>query len=259
LKSLGKPILILSIALVLTSAFFSVSPVLAENATENDAVRARIIEERAGEVAFSDEQTNDSLVSSELEKEASSQVEDEAAGSETVLRFSDVATKVAALQSFVESVSTGSRAVTGIYINENFSLNVGQQPSGSPGYITDNSDEVTQFGLAADYGSKGFLAHNYLSGISFFDLAVGMKLTLVYGDGSTESYKIEEIRSFEALQPNSPTSTFVDLDEGGKLSATDLFYSIYNSNNPVVLQTCIANHGVSTWGRVFIIAVPVAS
>ena len=287
MTSVGKPILILgAIALVVTGAFFSASPVLAENSAEHGGISSGIIEAQdsepilmeaealgeaatdssisqpaaagndQGKVRQNEEQIRDALDRSEMENEAIAFTEDE---SETLLRFSDIAANVAALQNFVDSVSNGSGVVTGIYINEYFSLKVGQQPSGSPGHITSNAGEVTQFGLAADYGSKGFLAHNYLSGDSFFDLEIGMKLSLVYGDGSIKNFVIEDIRSFEALQPNSPTSTFVDLDQGGKLSAADLFYSIYNSNNPFVLQTCIANHGVSTWGRVFIIAVPVAS
>ncbi len=293
LKKISGPLSLLAIAASLVF-FLTATPVFAENAyvntdqglageivPEQSPDDARVADEiesafadgeisrttsgnSAGEVIGAAEAAGDgplalaeidqtvASLSSGLEKSVVTSLQDE------VLNANDPRAAIAALQSFVDSVSNGSRAVTGIYVKEGFSLRVGQQPSGSPGYVSNNLGEVTQFGMAAKYGSKGFLAHNYLSGASFFDLSVGMVFSLVYGDGSTEKYQITEIRSFEALQPNSPYSNFVDLDQGGKLSATKLFHSIYNYENPVVLQTCIENHGISTWGRLFIIAVPVS-
>jgi hypothetical protein len=112
--------------------------------------------------------------------------------------------------------------------------------------------------MAADYGSTAFLAHNYLAGANFFQVSEGQVITLVYGDGSTADFVVQSIRRFQALSPNSTQSTFVDLENNQKLSAADLFYSMYNSDNPVVLQTCIANEGESSWGRLFVIAVPVS-
>jgi hypothetical protein len=279
MKSLSKALLVSSlIALLVASAFVSASPVLAENASiesvdllageadvDQSAISAGFIEAQTGEAAVADvasvpEGKSEAVSSEGLNKDnIESATADEAEDGESLLRSSDMEANVSALQSFIDSVTTGSRAVTGIYVNKDFTLRVGQQPSGNPGFVSGNIGEVTQFGMASDYGSRGFLAHNYLSGASFFDLKVGDTLALVFGDGSSESFLIQEIRRFEALQPNSPTSTFVDLDEGGKLSATTLFHSIYNWNNPVVLQTCIENHGVSTWGRLFIIAVPLLS
>ncbi len=164
-------------------------------------------------------------------------------------------------ETFRQSSSTGnSEQVTGIFVDGALALRVGQQPSGSPAYISSNVGEVTQFGLASDYGSLGLLAHNYLSGNDFFRLSEGQTITLVFGDGSIKSYLINEIRSFAALEPDSVYSNFVDLDKGGSiLSASDLFHNMYNEDNSLVLQTCIANNGVSTWGRVFFIASPITS
>jgi hypothetical protein len=164
------------------------------------------------------------------------------------------------LDSFVQSVSGGKASqVAGVFVDGALALSVGQQPAGSPGYISNNLGEVSQFALASEYGSLGLLAHNFLSGKDFFNLSAGQVISLVYGDGQIETYRIKEIRSFEARQPDSNYSDFVDLDNGEKLSASELFHSMYNTNNPLVLQTCIANNGISTWGRVFIIAVPVLS
>jgi phage tail protein X len=41
------------------------------------------------------------------------------------------------------------------------------------------------------------------------------------------------------------------------LTATDLFNHVYATGDRLVLQTCIANHGQASWGRLFIIAQPV--
>lgn len=162
------------------------------------------------------------------------------------------------LSSFIQSVSSGQKnVVTGIYADNALALGINQQPSGSPEYITSSNGQVTQFGLASAYGSLGLLAHNYLSGNDFFQLTDGQILTLVYGDGHTEAYKIQTINSFQALQPNSAYSDFIDLDSGDHLSASKLFNRMYNQDDTLVLQTCISNEGISTWGRLFIVATPV--
>ncbi|HLF87456.1 MAG TPA: hypothetical protein VI451_00790 [Anaerolineales bacterium] len=166
--------------------------------------------------------------------------------------------KAARLQNFVAAVSNGKASqVTGIYLEDVLAFPVVHQ-NGNAAYVSMGADEVTQFGMAADYGSTAFLAHNYLAGATFFQLSEGQVITLVYGDGNTADFQIQSIRRFQALSPNSTQSTFVDLDSNQKLSAADLFYSVYNSDNPVVLQTCIEKDGVSSWGRLFVIAVPLS-
>lgn len=163
------------------------------------------------------------------------------------------------LASFAASTQNGnSSQIVGIYVENLLALQVGGQPSGNAGYISSNANEVTRFGLASDHGSQGFLAHNYLAGAQFHSLIHGQIISVVYGDGSSQDYQVQTIRRFQALSPNSTQSNFVDLDNGNGLSASELFYQMYNSENPVVLQTCIANDGVSTWGRLFVIAVPVS-
>jgi hypothetical protein len=164
------------------------------------------------------------------------------------------------LASFTESVSTGSaNQITGVYADGALALRVGQQPGSDPAYVTNRSGEVTQFGLASAYGSLGLLAHNILSGIDFFNVTEGQVVTLIYGDGSSQSYQVQSIRSFEALQPNSIYSDFVDLDFGGNLSSSELFRMMYDQDDTLVLQTCISHNGISTWGRLFVIATPVSN
>jgi hypothetical protein len=155
------------------------------------------------------------------------------------------AERAAAFASKIESMTNGNAGqLTGLYVQNSFAMSAG---------------DFWQFGLAAQHGSLGLMAHNYAGGGNYFSLSVGSVINLVYGDGSIRKFQVTKVRRFEALQPNSPTSDFIDLDNGGgKQSVTKVFNAIYNSSNPLVLQTCIANHGVSTWGRLFVIAVPIS-
>jgi hypothetical protein len=162
------------------------------------------------------------------------------------------------LDSFISSVSNGKASqVTGLYAEDILAYSVRRQPDGNMGYVSEAADEVTQFGLAAQYGTTAFLAHNYLAGASFSELTVGQYITLVYGDGSTATFRIDAIRRYQALSPDSTQSRFVDLKSGEELSASALFHAVYNGDSAVVLQTCIANEGISTWGRLFVQASPV--
>lgn len=163
----------------------------------------------------------------------------------------------ASLSNFVASVSNGkSSQIVGIYADGAFAYGVGRQPNGDASYVTENANEVTQFSLAAQYGSQAFLAHNFLAGAAFSTLAEGQLITVVYGDGRTENFRISGTQRYQALSPESTQSRFVDLNTGEEISATKLFHTVYNSGNALVLQTCIANGDVSTWGRLFITATP---
>lgn len=167
----------------------------------------------------------------------------------------------AELDAFVLSVTNGyAGLVTGVFVPNALSLPILQQPAGSGGHITSQTGTATQFGIAAQFGSIGILAHNYLAGDDFFALAQGDKVFIVYGDGSVEGYLITEIRRFEALQPNSPYSDFLDLDNDNEFyTATDLFYDVYDKADNVIFQTCINQNGSSTWGRLFVTAEPIQS
>jgi hypothetical protein len=161
-------------------------------------------------------------------------------------------------ESFAASVVNGNaNQVTGIYVDGVMAYGVVRQPGGNAAFVSEQPGVVTQFGLAAQYGSQAFLAHNYLAGASFANLEAGDVITLVYGDGRSEQYEVSQLRSFQALSPDSTQSSFVDLESGEKLSASNLFHSVYANNN-LVLQTCIAQEGISTWGRLFITAVPLS-
>jgi len=164
---------------------------------------------------------------------------------------------IPALQGFIRLVENGHAAgLRGVYAPALFAHPVIQQPAGDSGFVSSRAGAVTQFGAASRLGSIGLLAHNYLAGESFAQLLPGQTIYLVYGDGWTRRYVVNEIQRYQALQPNSAYSSFVDLADGRHLGSTDLFASAYGVPGAVVLQTCIESEGISTWGRLFVVAEP---
>lgn len=154
-------------------------------------------------------------------------------------------------------VSNSASPASQINLGGEFNYSVVQQPKGNPGFVSTAADELTQFSLATRYGSQGFLAHNYLAGASFFDLVVGSQLTVTYADGHRLTYMVREIRHLQAINPNSPTTSFLDLDHGNvKLTTAQLFMQTYGVEDRLILQTCIAKDNELSWGRLFIIATP---
>ncbi len=145
----------------------------------------------------------------------------------------------------------------GVYVDEVFALPIIQQPAGSPAFVSTNDGEVTQFGMPSQYGNIGLLAHNNLSGKLFSALAIGQQVRLVYGDGKIETFVIAEVLRYQALQPASPYSSFRNMDNTEEtLSAHEMFTKAYLGDHHVTFQTCIEAYGNSSWGRMFVIAVP---
>ena len=167
----------------------------------------------------------------------------------------------APLNEFVYQVANGrADQIVGLFAEEILSFPVYQQPAGNPGYVTDQPNTVTQFGMASQYGSIGILAHNTLAGILFYYLTDGQQISLVYGDGYVQHFIVTDVLHVQALDPHSAYSQFVDLNHGGSiLSAEQLFYRVYSAEDRLVLQTCLFNKGNPSWGRLFVIATPVGS
>lgn len=162
------------------------------------------------------------------------------------------------LDEFTASVANGQAGVArGVYVMGTLALKIEQQPIGNPAYITSDSEAISQFQSAAYFGVTGLLAHNHLAGAQFFDLHVGQEIDIVYGDGSHRAYRITAQRRFQALDPYNPNSNFVDLETGATLSALDVFNQMYTGDDHVTFQTCIAQEGVASWGRLFVIATPI--
>jgi len=163
------------------------------------------------------------------------------------------------LHAFAAAVEGGNpNHITGIFVPRVLAQRVVRQPKSDPAFVSSEPDSVTQFNLANKYGSLGFLAHNYLSGVLFFNLQQGDVVYIVYGDGSSKRFKINEIRRFKALKPNSPYSDFIDLNNDKTvLPAKDLFFQTYGQANHIILQTCIEKEGNQSWGRLFVMAEPI--
>ncbi len=161
------------------------------------------------------------------------------------------------LNSFIASVKNGDAAVLrGVFVPNLMALHIVQQPSGDPGYVSSINNTATQFAPAAQYGNIGLLAHNFLSGQYFFQLTGGEQISLIYGDGRVENYRITTISRFEATAPDSPTSNFINLDTGEVLTSSALFVREYTGSKHITFQTCIASNGNLSWGRLFVSAEP---
>jgi hypothetical protein len=151
-----------------------------------------------------------------------------------------------------------SEQIVAVYAAGLFTLPVVQQPQDRPWFVSSASNTITQFALAGEYGSLGFLAHNTLAGSVFYNLEVGQEVRIILGDGTSRRFIIEEIMGYQALDPDNPYSSFRPAEGIGKdLSSTELFNLIYAVANRAVFQTCIEKNGDPNWGRYFVIAYPV--
>jgi hypothetical protein len=161
------------------------------------------------------------------------------------------------LASFSQSVVNGqANELRGVYVPQVLAMPVVQQPTGNAGYVSNKDDVITEFGMAAEVGNVGLLAHNTLGGEHFSRLIPGQDVTLIYGDGHTEVFTIQTILSYQALDPFSPYSEFRNLETGVTISATELFQQVYRGERHVTFQTCIEAEGNPSWGRMFVIAEP---
>lgn len=160
---------------------------------------------------------------------------------------------------FSKTVQNGKAAdLRGVYVSNVLALPVVQQPSNNTGYVSSRDGEVTQFGMASQFGNVGLLAHNHLSGKSFSQLAVGQEVRLVYGNGKVETFVVSEILKYQALQPNSPYSEFRNVNDSKTITAEQMFKRVYFGDKHVTFQTCINKDGNPSWGRFFVIAIPEA-
>jgi hypothetical protein len=147
--------------------------------------------------------------------------------------------------------------VQSVYVEGTLDLPVVQQPEENTNYVSPNKGELTQFAAVSQYGNIGLLAHNYLSGKAFSHLVIGQHVRIQYSSGETESFVITEILSYQALDPKSPYSSFKSLkNETEILSVGQMFDRVYRGERHLTFQTCIANGGMASWGRLFVVAEP---
>ena len=176
---------------------------------------------------------------------------------QAIARAPEVSGEQAQLDQFVGTISGQEPGiVSGVFVTGRFSLPVVQQPAGNSSFVSSDDGTATQFETAKGYGTIGLLAHNYLSGKLFFDLREGDEVIIIYGDGSQERYRINQIARYKALSPTSVYSDFVDLSDPARetLPAGEVFERIYTARDRVVFQTCIEAEGNPSWGRMFVTA-----
>lgn len=158
---------------------------------------------------------------------------------------------------FSQTVQNGhANVLRGVYVNDVLALPVVQRPSGNAGFVSSSDDNTTQFRMASQFGNIGLLAHNHLAGKSFAQLSIGDQVLMVYGDGRVEYFVVQEVLKYQALQPNSPYSSFRNLDKDETINAEQMFKRVYFGDRHVTFQTCIEAEGNLSWGRLFVIAIP---
>ena len=150
-----------------------------------------------------------------------------------------------------------SDALHALILDDSITLQIVPQPVGNINFVTPLPNYVTGYQTAINYGTIGLLAHNYLAGRYFFQILLEQEIKLIYGDNSIETFTVTQIKKYQALSPNSPSSDFTDLTTGEYLTANQLFRKMYaNQFGHIVLQTCINADQNPTWGRLFIVAEP---
>jgi hypothetical protein len=161
------------------------------------------------------------------------------------------------LAEFIDQVSDGQAGVLrGVYISDVLAAPVVQQPAGRADFVSPWENVITQFSLPSRLGTTGLLAHNDLAGEAFKLLKQGQKIDLVDGSGTVTTFIVMDTLRYEALEPGSTTSRFLDPESGTILTSAELFIRVYDQPGQVVFQTCIQANGNASWGRLFVIAVP---
>lgn len=160
------------------------------------------------------------------------------------------------LDQFIDQVRSGHGDWSGVYVTEKFAYTIVQQPVNKYEFVSSQPKEVTQF-MLTDPQVVGLLAHNHLAGQAFFDLETGDTVYLVSGIGEIRKYQVADSVSMRVISPNSSTTLYEDLENGELLDAAKVFSRFYMGESQLTFQTCIQYNGNSSWGRLFITAIPV--
>jgi hypothetical protein len=162
------------------------------------------------------------------------------------------------LETFVKHVGDGkSGVIRGVFVPGQFALSVIQQPENNATFVSNKRDLVTQFEKAARNGVTGLLAHNYLSGRLFYQLAAGQEVFVVYGDGAIHRYRVTGIHRFQKLKPSNLRSNLVDLSTGEVLTMAQVFNRFYRGDHHLTFQTCLEEGEQWDWGLTFFLATPI--
>lgn len=132
-----------------------------------------------------------------------------------------------------------------------------QQPSSQDGIVSPVEGVLTQFRRPASQGVIGLMAHNYSAGKWFSRFSVGDEFFIIYGDGRVEAFQYKEAIRYRAINGKNVLSDFVDLSNGERESVDQVYERVYSGKPHLTLQTCIQEKDDLTWGRLFIVAVPI--
>ena len=162
------------------------------------------------------------------------------------------------LNQFIIAVSDGKAGVVrGIYVKGVLALPVIQQPIGDFVFVSNEDGVTTEFQNSARHGVIGIIAHNQLSGKLFYELKPGDEVFVVYGDSSLRHFRVTKTVQYQRLERDNPTSDFIDLSNGEKLTSTQVFQRHYQGKERITLQTCLENEGILNWGIIFVTAIPI--
>jgi hypothetical protein len=157
------------------------------------------------------------------------------------------------LETFIESVRNGeSGALRGVYLLNVMAYAIVQQPEGDSSFVSEQPADITQFDMASRAGNIGLLAHNTLAGTSFFNILQDSQIVLVYGNGRTATFVVDQILMFQAL----PNGQYRNLQTQETIGIESLFETAFGGKRHLTLQTCVEGEGNYQWGRLFIIAKP---
>jgi hypothetical protein len=160
-------------------------------------------------------------------------------------------TGVAAAPVAAAPLARDSLKATQVEVPGVFVYSVEQTGNGVPSA----AGSVGQYAEAGKKKSLGFLAHNYLAGASFAALSPGQQVIVTFSDGSTQTYEIYNVLTFQATNPDDFSKPFIN-SAGKRLTARQVFSAAYKANE-VTFQTCIAKDGSTSWGLLFVQARPV--
>ncbi len=162
------------------------------------------------------------------------------------------------LEIFITKVTTSeANRITGLFVPEYGGYTVVQQPAGNDASVSPEEGVLTQFRRPAADGIIGLLAHNYAAGKSFDRFEPGSLVYVIYGDGTTDGYRLTKTIRFQAVNGKSTTTDFIDLANGEVQTVDQVYQQVYAGEPHLTLQTCIQKLDDVNWGRLFILAEPV--
>lgn len=83
---------------------------------------------------------------------------------------------------------------------------------------------------------------------------MGDIVTVTFTNSSSRSYVVNNVLKYQATDPDNFNQPFLN-SKGQEVPTIKVFTKAYK-NNGLTFQTCIAAEGYSSWGLLFVQAVP---